>query len=66
MLMSAGDPGYCARAWAAQNLSAVTAACLVVRREVFDAVSGLDERLQVAFNDIDFCLRVREDRKSVV
>lgn len=56
----AGDPGYCARAWAAQNLSAVTAACLVVRREVFDAVSGLDERLQVAFNDIDFCLRVRE------
>lgn len=44
-----------------QNYSAVTAACCVVRREVFEAVGGLDaEHLAVAFNDIDFCLRVRE------
>lgn len=43
-----------------QNYSAVTAACLVIRREVFDAVGGFDEtHLAVAFNDIDFCLRVR-------
>jgi GT2 family glycosyltransferase len=42
-----------------QSLSAVTAACLVVRRSVFLEVGGLDEReLAVAFNDVDFCLRV--------
>jgi GT2 family glycosyltransferase len=40
-------------------MSAVTAACLLIRRTVFDKVGGLDESLRVAFNDIDFCLRVR-------
>ncbi len=40
------------------NVSAVTAACLMVRREIFDAVGGLDEGLSVAFNDVDFCLKV--------
>jgi O-antigen biosynthesis protein len=48
------------RAVLVQNLSAVTAACLLIRRSTFDAVGGLDPRLQVAFNDVDFCLRVRE------
>ena len=44
-----------------QNYSAVTAACLVIRSEVFNAVGGFNEReLAVAFNDIDFCLRVRK------
>src|SRR5690606_4909478 len=43
----------------AQEISAVTAACLFVRREVFEEVGGLDEKLSVAFNDVDFCLRVR-------
>jgi GT2 family glycosyltransferase len=44
-----------------QNYSAVTAACLVIRREVFERVGGFNERdLAVAFNDIDFCLRVRQ------
>ncbi|QOW21677.1 glycosyltransferase family 2 protein [Novilysobacter avium] len=55
-----GYPGHGGRARVAQSLSAVTGACLMVRREVFDQVGGLDEQLQVAFNDIDFCLRVRE------
>lgn len=55
-----GHAGHGARAKVAQNLSAVTGACLVVRRDVYLQVSGLDERLQVAFNDIDFCLRLRE------
>jgi GT2 family glycosyltransferase len=55
-----GDRGYFSRAVLAQELSAVTAACLVVRAEVFRAVSGLDERMAVAFNDVDFCLRLRE------
>ena len=56
--MGRGAPGYMARAWVAQNMSAVTAACLAVRKEVFEEVGGLDEALPVAFNDIDFCLRL--------
>jgi GT2 family glycosyltransferase len=40
-------------------MSAVTAACLVVRKEVFDAVGGFDEKLAVAQNDVDLCLRLR-------
>ena len=55
----AGYPGHGARALVAQNLSAVTAACLVVRRRCYLEVGGLDERLEVAFNDVDFCLRLR-------
>jgi GT2 family glycosyltransferase len=55
----ANDPGYLGRLQAVHEVSAVTAACLLVRREVFDAVNGLDEELTVAFNDVDFCLRVR-------
>lgn len=54
----AGYPGHGARALVAQNLSAVTAACLVVRRETYLEIGGLDERLEVAFNDVDFCLRL--------
>ena len=55
------NPGYCGRLLLAQNLSAVTAACLVVRKEVFDAVGGFDQQnLSVAFNDVDLCLRIQE------
>lgn len=58
--LSRGEPGYFRRATLHQSFSAVTAACLLVRRSVFEEVGGLDEQLGVAFNDIDFCLRVRE------
>lgn len=52
--------GYCHRLKVVQNLSAVTAACLVVRRSVYEEIGGLNERdLTVAYNDVDFCLRVR-------
>ena len=56
-----GDhPGYFARPQLIQNLSAVTFACAMVRREVFEALGGLnDTDLSVAFNDVDFCLRAR-------
>ncbi|ACX96324.1 glycosyltransferase family 2 protein [Halothiobacillus neapolitanus] len=55
------SPGYFARLIVAQNFSAVTAACLIIRKSVYDQVGGLDEvNLKVAFNDVDFCLKVRE------
>jgi GT2 family glycosyltransferase len=55
------DHGYCHRAVVSQNLSAVTGACLVVRKSIYQEVGGLNESdLVVAFNDIDFCLKVRE------
>jgi GT2 family glycosyltransferase len=54
-----GAAGQAHRNLLQQNLSAVTAACLVIRREVFQQVDGFDEKLKVAFNDVDFCLKVR-------
>jgi O-antigen biosynthesis protein len=59
-LMQRGHAGYFGRGAATQNLSAVTAACLVVRKSIYMEVGGLEEELEVAFNDIDFCLKVRE------
>ena len=58
--MPRGYPGHGGRARVAQQLSAVTGACLVVARHAWEEVGGLDEALQVAFNDIDFCLRLGE------
>lgn len=60
------DNGYFSRIISVQNLSAVTAACLMVRRSVFDEVEGLNEEFKVAFNDIDFCLKVRKAGYLVV
>ncbi len=54
------EPGYCSRLKLVQNLSAVTGACLLVRKSVFEEVKGLNENLAIAFNDVDFCLKVRE------
>jgi glycosyltransferase involved in cell wall biosynthesis len=55
-----GEPGYFARAHLAQDVSAVTTACALVKREVYLQVGGFDENLAVTFNDVDFCLRLRE------
>lgn len=56
-----GFSGQASRGLLCQNLSAITAACLVVRRQVFEEAGGLDEtNLAIAFNDIDLCLRIRE------
>jgi glycosyltransferase involved in cell wall biosynthesis/uncharacterized coiled-coil protein SlyX len=53
--------GYLRRAQLIQTLSAVTAACLIIKKSIYQKVGGLDEtNLKVAFNDVDFCLRVRE------
>lgn len=57
--LAAGDPGYYAQAHAAHYASAVTAACLVVERAKFLAVGGFDaEHLQIAYNDVDLCLKL--------
>jgi len=58
--------GYMARALTPQDVSIVTAACMMVDKKVFDEVGGLDERLRVAFNDVDFCMKVRDKNYLVV
>lgn len=58
--LSADEPGYFRQAHVAQFVTAVTAACLVVAKAKFVAVGGLDEEeLAVAFNDVDFCLKLQ-------
>jgi GT2 family glycosyltransferase len=55
------SPGYFMRANAPQNLSACTAACLMIKKSVFEELKGFDtENLKIAFNDIDLCLKIRE------
>lgn len=61
-----GNTGYQHRIICAQDYSAVTAACLMVKKAVFDQVGGLSADLAVAFNDIDFCLKVRNAGYLVV
>jgi glycosyltransferase involved in cell wall biosynthesis len=61
------EHGYFARAHLTQNFSAVTAACMVTRKVVYQNLGGLDEKnLPVAFNDVDFCLRLQNDGLRVV
>ena len=55
-----GKSGYMFRLACVQNLSCVTAANLLVTKQAFDAANGLDEEFTVAFNDVDFCLRIRD------
>ena len=54
------DTGYMGRLCYAQDVSAVTAACMMVRRDVWEQIKGLDEDFPVAFNDIDLCMRIRK------
>jgi GT2 family glycosyltransferase len=54
------DPGYFNYLQSVTNYSAVTAACLMIRRSVYDEVNGMDEKLEVEFNDVDFCLKILE------
>lgn len=62
-----GHPGYFNRAMLQQNCSAVTGACLAVRKRVFEKLGGLNEKnLGVTFNDIDFCLRLTQRGYRIV
>lgn len=63
----AAHPGYFSRAKAIQNLSAVTAACMMMRKEVFNLLGGFNEsNLAIAFNDIDLCLRIRQQGLLII
>lgn len=52
--------GYMGRLCYAQNVSAVTGACLLVKKELFEQVGGLDESFAISLNDVDFCLKLRQ------
>lgn len=54
------DIGYMGRLVYAQDLTAVTAACMMIPRKVWEQTKGLDESFEVAFNDVDFCMRIRQ------
>ena len=65
--LTKNDAGYFARGIVTQQLSAVTAACMLMRREVFEEVGGLDvENLPVAFNDVDLCLKIRKAGYKII
>ncbi len=58
--MAKENLGYMGRLCYAQNVSAVTGACLMVKKSLFDSVGGLSEDLAIALNDVDLCLKLRE------
>lgn len=60
------DNGYFSRIICAQDYSAVTAACMMTKKSLYREVGGLTEEFRVAFNDIDYCMKVRETGKLVV
>ncbi len=64
--VSGEDTGYFNRIIAQQDISGVTAACMLVKRSVYEKLGGLNEDLAVAFNDVDFCLRIREAGYRIV
>lgn len=61
-----GDVGYMGRLQAVMDVSAVTAACMMVKRSVYDEVGGLDEDFRVALNDIDLCMKIRDKGYLIV
>jgi GT2 family glycosyltransferase len=63
---SGSSLGYAGSAVSVRNVSAVTAACMMTRRRVFDEAGGFDEALAVDFNDVDYCLRLRERGYRIV
>ena len=64
--ISEKEPGYFGRTKIINDFSAVTAACLMTKKELYEKVEGLDEKFAVAFNDVDFCMKIRKLNKLVV
>lgn len=65
-LSDRNEVGYFGKLQAVQNVSAVTGACLMIKRSVFEQVEGFDEGFKVALNDIDLCLKVRKSGYDVI
>ena len=65
-LSNRNEVGYFGKLQAVQNVSAVTGACLMIKRSVFEQVEGFDEGFKVALNDIDLCLKVRKSGYDVI
>ena len=61
-----GEAGYLQMLLAARNVSAVTAACLLMKRSVYRQLGGMDEGYAVAYNDVDLCMRIREAGLDIV
>ena len=61
-----GDDGYMGRLLYSQDVSAVTGACLMMRRTVFEEVGGIDEEFAVGLNDVDLCMRIRREGYLIV
>lgn len=61
-----GMHGYFSRDAMIQNLNAVTAACIMTKKSIYDEVGYMDEKFKVAFNDVDFCLKIRQKEKLIV
>ena len=64
--MPANRTGYLHKASILQDMSAVTAACMMMKRSTFEAAGGFTEKLSVAFNDVDLCLKVRKAGSLIV
>ena len=64
--LARGRSGYLHKASLQMNVSAVTAACMMMRKEVFEEVGGFEEELSVAFNDVDLCLRIGKAGYKIV
>jgi GT2 family glycosyltransferase len=61
-----GSPGYFGSAIVTTNMSAVTAALMMTRRELYEKLGGLNEDLPIDFNDVDYCLKLRRDGLRIV
>jgi GT2 family glycosyltransferase len=61
-----GQSGYAGRLLYAQDLTAVTGACMMVRKDVFESVNGFEECFAIAFNDVDLCMKIRKAQYDVI
>ena len=64
--LARGRSGYLHKASLQMNVSAVTAACMMMKKEVFEKIGGFEEELSVAFNDVDLCLRIGKAGYKIV
>ena len=64
--LAGNDYGYLDRIGMVQDVNAVTGACLLMKKTLFDDIGGFDEKLEVAYNDVDLCLKIRKKGYRIV